>query len=141
MARIIVVGRVKEKFLREGISEYVKRLSVFEKISFVWIKDSTVEDEGRRILKAAGDDYVVALAAGGKLLASMEFAEFVKKNQDKKISYVIGGPCGLSGEVLDCADFCLSLSKMTFTHEMACLFLAEQLYRAHMINAGRSYHR
>ncbi|MFZ2455766.1 MAG: 23S rRNA (pseudouridine(1915)-N(3))-methyltransferase RlmH [Candidatus Altiarchaeia archaeon] len=141
MARIIAVGRVKERYLQDGIVEYVKRLGAFGNIGIVEVKDSNVKEEGEKILKAAGDDYVVALAIGGKALTSEEFAAFVKKNSDKKISYVIGGPEGLSDVVLQRADYSLSLSRMTFTHEMARFFLVEQIYRAHMINAKRNYHK
>ncbi len=141
MAKIVAVGRVKEQYLQEGISEYVKRIGALDNLGIVEVKDSGIEEEGEKILKAVGDDYVVALAAGGKELSSEEFAAFVKKNSDKKVSYVIGGPVGLCGEVLERADYVLSLSKMTFTHEMARFFLVEQIYRAHMIISGRKYHK
>jgi 23S rRNA (pseudouridine1915-N3)-methyltransferase len=141
MAKIVAVGRVKERYLQEGLAEYVKRLGVFENLGVIEVKDSNVLEEGEKILKAAGDDYIVALAIGGKELSSEEFAAFVKKNSDKKVSYVIGGPQGLSEKVLERADYVLSLSKMTFTHEMARFFLVEQIYRAHMINAKRKYHK
>lgn len=141
MAKIVAVGRVKERFLQEGTAEFVKRLGAFDNISIIEVKDSNVEEEGEKILKAAGDDYVIALAIGGKELSSEEFAGFVKKNSDRKVCYVIGGPEGLSKKVLEQADYSLSLSRMTFTHEMARFFLVEQLYRAHMINAKRKYHK
>lgn len=141
MAKIVAVGRVKERYLQDGLAEYVKRLGVFENLGVIEVKDSNVLEEGEKILKAAGDDYIVALAIGGKELSSEEFAAFVKKNSDKKVSYVIGGPQGLSEKVLERADYVLSLSKMTFTHEMARFFLVEQIYRAHMINAKRKYHK
>ena len=141
MAKIVAVGKVKERYLQEGIAEFVKRLGAFDNISIVEIKDSNVLEEGEKLLKAAGDDYLVALAIGGKELSSEEFASFLKKNSERKMSYVIGGPEGLSERVLERADYSLSLSRMTFTHEMARFFLVEQLYRAHMINAKRKYHK
>jgi 23S rRNA (pseudouridine1915-N3)-methyltransferase len=141
MAKIIAVGKVKERHLQEGIAEFVKRLGAFDNIGIVEVKDSNVEEEGEKILKAAGDDYFVALALGGKDLSSEEFASFLKKNSDKKVCYVIGGPEGLSEKVLERAEYSLSLSRMTFTHEMARFFLLEQIYRAHMINAKRKYHK
>jgi 23S rRNA (pseudouridine1915-N3)-methyltransferase len=141
MSRIVAVGRIKERYLQDGLAEFTKRISAFDNLSFVEIKDSGIEEEGERILKAAGEDYVVALAIGGKELSSEEFAAYVKKHSDKKISYVIGGPEGLSQRVLERADYSLSLSRMTFTHEMARFFLVEQIYRAHMINAKRKYHK
>jgi 23S rRNA (pseudouridine1915-N3)-methyltransferase len=141
MVKIVAVGRVKERYLQEGIAEFVKRLGAFDNIGIVEVKDSTVEEEGETLLKAAGDDYVVALSICGKEMSSEEFASFVKKNSEKKICYVIGGPEGLSEKVLERADYSLSLSRMTFTHEMARFFLLEQIYRAHMINAKRKYHK
>jgi 23S rRNA (pseudouridine1915-N3)-methyltransferase len=141
MARIIAVGKIKERYLQEGILEFVKRITAFDNLGIIEVKDSNVEEEGEKILKAAGDDYVVALAIGGKELSSEELASFVKKNSDRKVCYVIGGPEGLSEKVLERADYALSLSKMTFTHEMARFFLVEQIYRANMINAKRNYHK
>jgi 23S rRNA (pseudouridine1915-N3)-methyltransferase len=141
MAKIVAVGRVKERYLQEGIAEFVKRLGAFDNISILEVKDSNVDEEGEKLLKAMGDDYVIALAIGGKELSSEEFAAFVKKNSDKKACYVIGGPEGLSEKVLERADYYLSLSRMTFTHEMARFFLVEQIYRAHMLNAKRKYHK
>ena len=141
MAKIVAVGKVKERYLQEGIAEFVKRLGAFDNISIVEVKDSNIQAEGEKLLKAVGDDYLVSLAIGGKELSSEEFAAFVKRNSDKKVSYVIGGPEGLSLEVMERSDYSLSLSSMTFTHEMVRFFLVEQIYRAHMINAKRKYHK
>jgi 23S rRNA (pseudouridine1915-N3)-methyltransferase len=141
MAKIVAVGKVKERYLQEGIAEFVKRLGAFDNIGIAEVKDSNIQEEGEKILKAVGDDYLVALAIGGTELSSEEFAAFLKKNYEKKICYVIGGPEGLSEQVLERADYSLSLSRMTFTHEMARFFLVEQIYRAYMINAKRKYHK
>jgi 23S rRNA (pseudouridine1915-N3)-methyltransferase len=141
MAKIIAVGKVKERYLQEGIAEFLKRITAYDNLGIVEVKDSNLDEEGKKLLKAVGDDYVVALAIGGKELSSEEFAVFIKKNSDKKVSYVIGGPEGLSERVLERADYSLSLSRMTFTHEMARFFLVEQIYRGHMINAKRNYHK
>ncbi len=89
--KVIVVGRTKEKYLLEGISEYVKRLGGYTPLKIVEVKDSSKAEEEEKILKAAGDDYVVALDVGGKELSSEEFAAFLKKNLDKKMVFVIGG--------------------------------------------------
>jgi 23S rRNA (pseudouridine1915-N3)-methyltransferase len=141
MAKIIAVGKVKERYLQEGIAEFVKRITAFDNINIVEVKDSNIREEGEKIIKAVGDDYLVALAIGGKELSSEEFAAFLKKNSDRKVCYMIGGPEGLSEKVLERADYALSLSRMTLTHEMARFFLVEQIYRAHMINAKRKYHK
>jgi 23S rRNA (pseudouridine1915-N3)-methyltransferase len=139
--KVIVVGRTKEKYLQEGIAEYAKRIGIFTPLKIVELKDSNLEEEGGKILKATGDDYVIALDVGGRELSSEEFAAFLKKNLDKNIAFVIGGAEGLSGEVLERADYRLSLSKMTYTHEMARLIFLEQLYRAYTIIGGRKYHK
>jgi 23S rRNA (pseudouridine1915-N3)-methyltransferase len=139
--KIIVIGRTKEKYLQEGISEYVKRLGGFTPLKIVEVKDSNKAEEGVKILKAAGSDYVVVLDVGGRELSSEEFALFLKKNLDENLAFVIGGAEGLSGPVTERADYRLSLSKMTYTHEMTRLIFLEQLYRAFAINAGRKYHK
>lgn len=139
--KIVVVGRMKEKYLQEGITEYVKRLGAFTPLKVIEVKDSGMEEEGEKILKALSDDYVIALDVKGRELSSEEFSLFLKKNPDKKIAFVIGGAEGLSGKVLDRADYPLSLSRMTFTHEMARLIFLEQLYRAFTIMHGRKYHK
>lgn len=139
--KIVVVGRMKEKYLQEGITEYVKRLGAFTPLKVIEVKDSGMEEEGEKILKALSDDYVIALDVKGRELSSEEFSLFLKKNPDKKIAFVIGGAEGLSGKVLDRADYILSLSRMTYTHEMARLIFVEQLYRAFTIMHGRKYHK
>lgn len=141
MIKLILVGKTRERFLQDGISEFVKRIKRFHNLNIIEIKDSGIEEEGEKILKALDDDYAVILDVNGNELSSEEFAVFIKKNLDKKITFVVGGPEGLSNKVLDKADFTLSLSRMTLTHEMARLFLVEQIYRAFMIINGRGYHK
>ena len=106
MAKIVTVGRVKERYLQEGISEYVKRIGAFDNLGIVEVKDSSIEEEGGKILKAVGDDYVVALAVNGKELSSEEFAAFVKKNSDKKVSYVIRRARGHLRESIGACRLC-----------------------------------
>ncbi len=141
MIKLIFVGKTKEKFLQEGISEFVKRLEIFGKFRIIEIKDSNVEGEGRKIIEILKDDYAVVLAVEGKEFSSEEFADFLKRNNDKNISFVIGSANGLSENVLNRANLKLSLSRMTLTHEMARLFLIEQIYRAFMIIKGKKYHK
>ncbi len=141
MIKLIFVGKTKEKFLQEGISEFAKRLEIFGKFRIIEIKDSNVEGEGRKIIEILKDDYAVVLAVEGKEFSSEEFADFLKRNNDKNISFVIGSANGLSENVLNRANLKLSLSRMTLTHEMARLFLIEQIYRAFMIIKGKKYHK
>lgn len=138
--KIVCVGKIKEGFARDGVNEFLRRLRN-SRVGIVEIPDSDVVREGRALLERVRDgDCVVALAEAGGQLSSTAFAVFVKKS-GKDLCFVVGGPDGLSEEVLSRADKTLSLSKMTLPHEMARLILLEQLYRAVLINEGRRYHR
>jgi 23S rRNA (pseudouridine1915-N3)-methyltransferase len=152
MIRIIFVGRVKEDWLREQIDEYVKRTSRFTRIQIDEVKDEKIlgndydkikKAEGDRILKLIDDDFVIALDANGKSLDSPEFAKALKKSgeENRRLTFVIGGALGLSEEVLKRCNLKLSLSKMTFTNQMVRLLLVEQIYRAFTIMAGTEYHK
>ncbi len=150
MIKLIFVGKTKEKFLKERISEFLKRLRSYAKVTVLEIPDSDTEREGKKILALLGridyltgkDDYLIAMAIGGKEFSSEEFADFIKGNYPaRNISFVIGSQNGLSDKVLEKADKKISLSKMTFTHEMARLILIEQIYRAFTIIQGKSYHK
>ncbi|MFH1836283.1 MAG: 23S rRNA (pseudouridine(1915)-N(3))-methyltransferase RlmH [Methanobacteriota archaeon] len=137
---LICVGKVKEGFIRGGISHYLTRLKN-SRLKIVEVADSNPEKEGYEILKKIrGEDFVVALSEDGKPCSSRDFAALLN-DVGKKFVFVIGGPDGLSKEVLSRANITLSLSKMTFTHEMARLLLLEQIYRAVQIIEGRPYHR
>jgi 23S rRNA (pseudouridine1915-N3)-methyltransferase len=140
--KILSVGRVKDPDLRNKISDYTGRISRDARIAFQEIKDSDAETEGRRLIdiidKEAG--YVFALAEEGALYTSAKFAARIRAIH-KKLIFVIGGPLGLSPAVKSRADEILSLSRMTFSHEMAQLFLLEQLYRGISINLNRKYHK
>ena len=156
--RIIAVGKIKEKFLSEGIAEYEKRLGPYLNVSFCEIteekkrgaiKEGQVsaqkEREGERILAAIPDQaYVVVLDVRGKELSSESFAARIRNLQlagTSQVIFVIGGDAGLSDKVLARAAFRLSLSPMTFTHQMVRLIFMEQLYRACRINNGEPYHK
>ena len=142
MIRLIFVGKTKEKFLKEGILEFLKRMKNYAKVNVLEISDSNTEKEGKRILALLKDDYLIAMAIEGKEFSSEEFADFIKENYPtQNISFVIGSQNGLSDEVLEKANKKISLSKMTFTHEMARLILIEQIYRAFTILHGKSYHK
>ncbi len=139
--RLISVGRIKEPYLAAGIGEYLKRLRPFCKLEVVELKDEGMEKEAKRIEKYANEN-TFALDAGGKSFDSLEFAELIKSHElsPQPLTFVIGGPQGLDPALKKKAKL-ISLSKMTFTHEMCRLFFLEQLYRAFMINSNRSYHK
>jgi 23S rRNA (pseudouridine1915-N3)-methyltransferase len=156
--RIIAVGKIKERFLSEGIAEYEKRLLPYLKLSIHEIAEErrglhanagaeaqAIEREGERILAAIPDGVVVvALDVRGKEQSSEQLAARLHEWQMAGVSLlvvVIGGDLGISRAVLKRADLSLSLSPMTFTHQMVRMIILEQLYRACRINSGEPYHK
>ncbi len=152
---IVAVGKVKEKYFADGITEYIKRLTRFATVKVTEIKEElllkdgeaekklTIEREGERILPEL-KGYVFALAVEGKKVSSEKFSEKLaelKNSGTGEITFVIGGSYGLSDSVKKKADILLSFSDMTFPHTLMRLILTEQLYRAFMIDAGSSYHK
>ncbi len=138
-----VVGKIKESFYREAVAEYVKRLSRFAKVEIKELAEGTdPEGEAEDILRAC-KGYVIALAVEGEKLSSEGLAKRMKKLSDegKDVTFVIGSSCGLSERIKQKADFKLSFSDMTFPHQLMRVILAEQVYRAFMINAGATYHK
>lgn len=155
---LITVGKIKEKYLRDAIAEYSKRLSRYCKLEIVEVADEktpdqaseTVEEnirakEGERILKYIKDDmYVITLEIDGKMLSSEEFAgkiESLGVQGKSGIVFVIGGSIGLGKEVLRRSDYALSFSKMTFPHQLMRVILLEQVYRGYRIINGEPYHK
>ncbi len=139
----VVVGKIKEKFYSEAVAEYAKRLSRFAKVEIKELPEGiSVEAEADSILKAC-KGYVIALAVEGEKLSSEKLAAKLGKLTDegKDVSFVIGSSCGLSDRVKAAADYRLSFSDMTFPHQLMRVILAEQVYRAFMINAGSTYHK
>ncbi|MCI4127747.1 23S rRNA (pseudouridine(1915)-N(3))-methyltransferase RlmH [Bacillus haynesii] len=155
---IVAIGKLKEKYLKQGIDEYIKRLSAYAKVNIIELPDEKApenlsdqdmkivkEKEGERILsKISPDAHVIALAIEGKMKSSEELAD----NMDRlatygksKVTFVIGGSLGLSDAVLKRADEKLSFSRMTFPHQLMRLILLEQVYRAFRINRGEPYHK
>lgn len=134
---LISVGKIKERYINEGITEYEKRLRPFCKIDSIQLKPEGIEKESQKI-KNYLEENTYILDAKGKELTSIEFAEFLKKKET--IKFVIGGSDGITDEVKKKANL-ISLSKMTFLHEMCKLFLIEQIYRSFMINNNRTYHK
>ncbi len=155
---IVTVGKLKEKYLKQGIEEYTKRLSAYAKIDIIEIPDEKAPEtlseqemlqvkgkEGERILAKVPDDaHVIALAIEGKMNSSEELADTLDKLATygkSKIVFVIGGSLGLSKDVMKRANDTLSFSKMTFPHQLMRLILVEQVYRAFRINRGEPYHK
>ena len=155
---VITVGKIKEKYLRDAIAEYAKRLSRYCKLEIIEVADEktpdqageTVEEqirdkEGERILKYIRDDmYVITLEIGGKMLSSEELADKINMlgiQGQSSVAFVIGGSIGLGREVLKRSDYALSFSKMTFPHQLMRVILLEQVYRSYRIINGEPYHK
>jgi len=141
--KILAVGKIKENYIFEGIEEYLKRM-VKRRIEIIEVKDSTRKKEREEMLNKLEklEGYlIIGLDEHGKEFTSAGFSEFMKKNLQLDICFIIGGPDGLDKKVLEKVDHTFALSQMTFTHEMVRLFLVEQLYRAFSIIEGKKYHR
>jgi len=138
--KIICVGKVKEKWIKQGCDHYVKSIKHYGKLDVNEIKDSSVKEEGKKLLEKNGKSFLIVLDETGKQFSSRNFSERISK-VNKDIVFMIGSSDGLSEEVKKKADLTLGLSDMTFTHEMARLFLLEQIYRHFMIINNRTYHR
>ena len=140
--KIVAVGKLKERSFAERCAEYAKRLGAYAKVQLVEVADGTVESEGTAILRELDRERhaeVVVLSEEGREFDTAGFARRLAA-ADRKIVFVIGGPFGLAPEVKARAQLLWSLSRLTFTHEMARTLLLEQLYRACNLNAGGSYH-
>ena len=155
---LITVGNIKEKYLRDAIAEYSKRLSRYCKLEILEVADEKTPDqasevvensirdkEGERILKQIRDDmYVITLEIGGKMLSSEELVEKIDSlgiQGKSSIAFVIGGSIGLGEAVLKRSDYALSFSKMTFPHQLMRVILLEQVYRSYRIINGEPYHK
>ncbi|WP_064202769.1 23S rRNA (pseudouridine(1915)-N(3))-methyltransferase RlmH [Brevibacillus brevis] len=155
---IITVGKLKEKYLREGIDEYSKRLSAYCKLQVIEVNDEKAPEEmsaaemeqvkrkeGERILaQIKQDQYVIALAIDGQMWSSEKLSAEMDKlalHGRSQVTFVIGGSLGLADQVLKRADALLSFSKMTFPHQLVRLVLLEQVYRAFRISRGEPYHK
>ncbi len=155
---LITVGKVKEKYLRDAIAEYSKRLGRYCKLDIVEVADEKTPEhasdglerqikakEGERIAKHIRDDaFVIALAIEGKQLTSEQLAAKINDlglHGTSHIQLIIGGSLGLDPAILKRADYLLSFSKMTFPHQLMRVILLEQIYRAYKINAGEPYHK
>ena len=153
--KIIALGKIKEKFLKDGIAEFLKRLTPYASIEIVEltpveIRDENLtakalEQEAEKILAhIKNDSYVITMEILGKQLSSEDFASKINEISMSGISelvFVIGSSCGLAPTISNKADFKLSMSKMTFLHQFARLLLVEQIYRAFKILKGETYHK
>ena len=156
--KIVTVGKLKEKYLKDGIAEYSKRISRFAAVEMIELADEKTPDrasdlenekilnlEGNRILSKIGDrEFVVVLAIEGKNLSSEEFSKQLEQasiNGYSTLTFVIGGSLGLSSQVKNRANLSLSFGRLTLPHQLMRLVLTEQIYRAFTIQQGSPYHK
>ncbi|MBU0729526.1 MAG: 23S rRNA (pseudouridine(1915)-N(3))-methyltransferase RlmH [Proteobacteria bacterium] len=150
----LFIGKTREIYLAQGIDDYCKRLQRYVNAEIKTIKTSIRSNSSPEVLKLEEgkallarlekQSYMIALDPGGKTLTSEDLARDITNLESqgrRSLSFIIGGELGLAQDVLAQADYVLSLSKMTFTHEMARMILLEQVYRAYTIKAGTNYHK
>ena len=151
MIKLITTGKIKEKYLKEAISEYTKRLSKYTKLEIIELNDYdfdnkniVLEKEKEQILKHISDkDYIVTLEIEGKQFSSTEFAEKINNIfiNNSNITFIIGGSYGLHDDIKKKSNLALSFSKFTFPHQLFRVILLEQIYRAFKIIKNKSYHK
>lgn len=151
MIKIITIGSIKEKYLKDAIKEYLKRIKKYTNIEIIELKDEglvekdkAIKLEGEKIEKYLNNkDYIVTLEIEGKELTSLEFASKLDNVfiDHSNITFIIGGSYGLFAQIKEKSNFHLSFSKMTFPHQLFRLILLEQIYRSFKINNNESYHK
>lgn len=153
--KIIALGKIKEKFLKDGINEFLKRLTPYASVEITELSAIEIKDENltAKILKQEGEkilshikpqSFVITMEIKGKMFSSEEFAKKIEDITNDGISeiiFVIGSSCGISPTVSARANLKMSMSKMTFLHQFARLILVEQIYRAFKIIKGETYHK
>ena len=153
--KIIALGKIKEKYLKDGVEEYLKRLRPYTTLEIIELMPIEIKDENliEKVLETEAEkilsnikpsSFVITLEIGGKQFDSVDFAHEMEQIINSGISeivFVIGSSCGLSKKISDIANLKLSLSKMTFIHQFTRLILLEQIYRAFKIMKNETYHK
>lgn len=144
MIKIICVGKLKEKYLVDGVSDYLKRISKYHKIKLIEVSDSNIVNEGNEILKYLDNkDYVIGLDIDGENITSVELARKIDKLfiNYPVITFIIGGSDGIRDDIKKKCHYRLSFSKMTFPHGLFRIILLEQIYRNFKILNNETYHK
>lgn len=144
MIKIICVGKIKEKYLQDAISDYMKRLTKYHKVIILELDDSNMKEESKKILKNIDSkDYVITLDVEGNQLSSVQLADKIDKLfiVNPNITFVIGGSDGLDITVKERTNYSLSFSKLTFPHQLFRVILLEQIYRCFKILNNETYHK
>lgn len=151
MIKVITVGNIKEKYLKDAIEEYTKRINKYDKIEIIEVKDEGMVEpvkainlEAEKIKKHINPkDYIITMDINGKQITSEEFSNKIDSIylETSNIIFIIGGSYGLSDEIKQMSNYRLSFSKMTFPHQLFRVILLEQIYRAFKISHNESYHK
>ena len=144
MIKLICVGKIKERYLTEGIEDYFRRINKYHKLEIIEVDDSVPDIEESKIIKYIDNrDYVITLEIDGNNLSSVELAEKIDKTfiSNSNITFIIGGSYGLSDNVKKRSNYKLSFSRMTFPHGLFRAILLEQIYRSFKIMNNESYHK
>ena len=144
MIKIICVGKLKEKYLIDGVNDYLTRLRKYHKIDLIELPDTNIENEGSEILKhISNKDYIISLAIEGINLSSKELANKIDKTfiSNPNITFIIGGSNGIREDILNKSNMLLSFSKLTYPHGLFRLILLEQIYRSFKILNNETYHK
>lgn len=153
--KIIALGKIKERYIKDGIDEFLKRLIPYSSVEIIELQPVEIRDDNlinralaeeadKIISQIKPDSFVITLEINGKMFSSVEFAKIISEQINSgtgELIFVIGSSCGLSEKVSKRANLKLSMSKMTFLHEFARLILIEQIYRAFKIIKNEKYHK
>ena len=144
MIKLICVGKIKERYLTEGIEDYLRRINKYHKLEIIEVDDSVPDIEEGKIIKYIDNrDYVITLEIDGNSLSSVELAEKIDKTfiSNSNITFIIGGSYGLSDNIKKRSNYKLSFSRMTFPHGLFRMIFLEQLYRSFKILNNETYHK
>ena len=144
MIKLICVGKIKERYLTEGIEDYFRRINKYHKLEIIEVDDSVPDIEEGKIIKYIDNrDYVITLEIDGNNLSSIELAEKIDKTfiSNSNITFIIGGSYGLSDNIKKRSNYKLSFSRMTFPHGLFRIIFLEQLYRSFKILNNETYHK
>ncbi len=145
MIKVICIGKIKEKYLIDGINDYLKRLTKYHKVELIELKDSDINKEKEEILKVLNkNDYIISLAIEGREYSSIEFSSKIDNllsNGKSNITFIIGGSEGIHKDIKDISNELLSFSKLTYPHGLFRVILLEQLYRVFKILNNETYHK
>ena len=144
MIKIICIGKLKETYLKDGVSDYLNRISKYHKINIIELPDSNIQEEEKLILNQLNNkDYLIAMCIEGESISSPELANKLDKIfiTNPNVTFIIGGSDGLSDHIKNICHAKISFSKLTYPHGLFRLILLEQIYRSFKILNNETYHK